>query len=659
MPGVRAEISGTDWILLSIVLLLTAILVIRCALRLRTLSDYCLGGQRFGKRMMLLFAFGSGTSTDQPPAMVAGIWRSGLSGLWWQLLWLPVTPFFWLVAPMLRRVRAFTMADFFAVRFGRSTAVLYAVYGIMISTTLIAGILFTSAGLLEVLSGGIAQDAAEQLNWKVPILDVDAALQPHGSERRAIVDYRQFNGRDVVGVLLTVLLVVCAASAGLAGSIVVDAIQGILTAALTLALAFAIVSQLGGVGAISSSGALKAGMFDFVATSGAPGLVDHEPLTPFYLAALATAALIGFLAQPHIMCLVGAGRSETEARFGYATGNLMKRCLAVVCAVIGLGCLAWYLGPNSPLLESGDPDDVILHGELSLAAQTSPNLRDDAERPALNRIDDQFAESVFGRVGLVLLPKVLPGLLGLMMAAVVAAVISHCGTQMIVAGGLFTENIYRTFMSPHASQRRYIWVCRISGVMIVLTAVALQASFSDAIDALKLIIKTPATIGLSIWMGLFWIRWNTAAVWVSTLLSTATWILVAWFPEQVLFSFPSFQELMFFDLQDELIMKDSWQIVWYLGAGLLGGTITALMTSPAPPDQLHHFFCLLRSPIQPNESTRFPCRVPGETIDQEPVLSFGSFQCPRPTRLAVIGFVVFSLLTIGIIYATKWLSSWL
>jgi len=57
--------------------------------------------------------FGSGTATDSTSTVMSAVWRAGIAGVWWQLVWVLVTPIFWVLAPILRRLRAVTTADFF------------------------------------------------------------------------------------------------------------------------------------------------------------------------------------------------------------------------------------------------------------------------------------------------------------------------------------------------------------------------------------------------------------------------------------------------------------------------------------------------------------------------------------------------------------------
>ena len=140
-----------DWVLVIIAALAMLAMAVVSARRLKSPSQYFTGGRKTRRFTLALFAFGSGTPTDSQSSVMTSAWRFGLAGLWWQFVWLPFAPVYWILAPLLRRLRAITTADFFAMRFGPSTALLYSVYGIIICIVLMAGVLFSSARLLETL----------------------------------------------------------------------------------------------------------------------------------------------------------------------------------------------------------------------------------------------------------------------------------------------------------------------------------------------------------------------------------------------------------------------------------------------------------------------------------------------------------------------------
>src|SRR4030042_797768 len=88
-------------------------------------EGYLLGNRQFGSLMMVMHAFGAGTH----PGDVAGVMRQaavrGASSIWVSWMWLFGTPFYWIIAPVIRRMRCLTMADFYRQRLGRGARVLY------------------------------------------------------------------------------------------------------------------------------------------------------------------------------------------------------------------------------------------------------------------------------------------------------------------------------------------------------------------------------------------------------------------------------------------------------------------------------------------------------------------------------------------------------
>ena len=110
--------------------------------------------RRFGKVMMIFFGFGAGTHSDQAVSVASKSYTNGVSGIWYQWLWLFCTPFYWLIAPMMRRFRALTTADIFELRYNRSVCVLYAAIGLWQYTVNIGVMLKGSAHVIEASTGG-------------------------------------------------------------------------------------------------------------------------------------------------------------------------------------------------------------------------------------------------------------------------------------------------------------------------------------------------------------------------------------------------------------------------------------------------------------------------------------------------------------------------
>lgn len=653
-----------DWIVLAGYFLAILLIGLWSATRVKDAADYFMGGRRFGKIFMMFFAFGSGTSSDQAITVVAGTWRTGLAGIWWQFLWLPATPFYWIIAPILRRIRALTTADFFGARFSPATAVLYSLYGIIISVVFIAGGLFSSGKMINALTGGSLEVMAQQWDLKVPsisITDMKPAVGP-GAENEEVkskwtisVDDRQVHGYEYAILAMTVLFVSYGMAGGLGAAIITDFIQGVLTIAFSILLLPFVFWQIGGFGALNEHAHLKPGMFDFVAATSVAEKLGREPITLFYVCMLSITALAGIIVQPHIMGVCGAGKTEYEGRFGFTVGNFLKRFCTVAWTFTGLACIAWYLGSNSPLLTSGDPAEQAIYESLkSKASEDFSGLPAD-QQAAISKVDDQFADELFGRAAYDILPTIMPGLVGLLLASLLAAVMSTCDAQMVVSSGLFTENIYKKHIARGRSERHYVWVGRIAGLSIVAGALVLQATFTDVIHAMKVIIMTPAAIGISMWFGIFWRRWNTSAVWAATIAAAIAWFVVSYHPDLIRDNVP-LTEGMFRATSDGFAMYSMWQSVWYLAAGVIAGVATALLTPPQPTEQLDEFYTLLRTPVMEGESVEDPCTVPDNNPHREPVVEFAGFQFPKPTRLGVGGFLIAWLLVFALVALTKLLS---
>ncbi|MEZ6062410.1 MAG: hypothetical protein R3C19_18865 [Planctomycetaceae bacterium] len=682
MPNSFLGMHTADWLVLGGYFLLILIIGLWSSRKVHDVADFFMGGRRFGKVFMMFFAFGSGTSSEQAISVVAGTWRAGLAGIWWQFLWLPATPFYWIIAPMLRRIRALTTADFFQARFSPGTAVLYSVYGIIISIVFIAGALYSSGKMINALTGNALDEMAARINIEVPVFKlervpvpgaappaaadpaVDPAVDGAAADVPAVttlqprIEWRLLAGYEYAILAMTVLFVTYGMAGGLGAAIITDFIQGVLTIAFSILLLPFVFHEIGGFGALHQTAGLKKGMFDFVATLDVAKELGQEPITLFYVFTLSATALAGIIVQPHIMGVCGAGKTEFEGRFGFTFGNFLKRLCTVAWTFTGLACIAWYLGSSSPLLTSGNPEEAALHAALTERAAGNLDALPPERINELKTIDKDFADQLFGRAAYDILPRVSPGLIGLLMASLLAAVMSTSDAQMVVSSGLFTENIYRRYLVTTRSERHYVWVGRLAGLVIVAMALILQATFTDVIHALQIIIKTPAAIGVSMWFGIVWKRWNTMAVWLSTLAAALTWVLVVWYPQTIASVLPdAARDSVFRMTESGLVMTDAWVNMSYLSAGIIVGVIVSLLTPQQTDEQLERFFTLLRTPVRADEADAAPCVVPYNNDVREPVIQFSGFQFPRPTLLGAGGFIAAWILVFAIIQMTKWLST--
>ena len=632
--------------------------------KVHDVSDFFMGGRRFGKIFMMFFAFGSGTSSEQAVTVVAGTWRAGLVGIWWQLLWIFATPFYWIVAPVMRRMRALTTADFFESRFGPATALLYSVYGIIISIVFLAALLFASGKMVNELTGGELDRVASEIDLRVPSLSWD------NDSNTWVMGSRQVQGYEYAVLAMTVMFVIYGMAGGLGAAILTDFVQGILTIAFSFLLLPFVFYMIGGFGALNENAGVKEGMLNIVADAEVAAQMGLEPLTVFYVLMLSLTALAGIVVQPHIMGVCGAGKTEFEGRFGFTVGNFLKRFCTIAWTFTGLACIVWYLGSDSPLQHQDQPPagsvefeqlDEIEQQKILADRETYSAIRervkpefkqlDKAEQERIDQIDKNFADGLFGRAAYDILPTIAPGLVGLLLASLLAAMMSSGDAQMVVSSGLFTDNIYRRFFVKNASQRHYIWVGRIAGLIIVGIALVLQSTFFDVIDAIKVVLKTPAAIGISLWFGIVWRGWTPLAVWVSTLCSAAVWWFVA-FRADLLADWTG-GRLDFMYAAPER-MYDSWQMVCYIGAGVISGLLVSFVTPRVREDKLDHFFRLIHTPVKAGEVIKEPCTLPDDALPPaQKLFNIKDIEISKPTLVGMGGFIA-AWIAVGLII---WLTS--
>jgi Na+/proline symporter len=276
----------------------------------------------------------------------------------------------------------------------------------------------------------------------------------------------------------------------------------------------------------------------------------------------------------------------------------------------------------------------------------------------VNKVNQRFADRLFGLAVRDLCHDLLPGLTGLFAAMVIASTVSHAATHMIVGSGLFAAHVYRLAISPEQTPEHYRLVGRLCGPLLVLAALVLQMSFNSIGDALRLFIKTPAIIGVSMWMGLVWTRWNYSSVWAATFAGAFVGLVCGYFPEEVQRTFPDLADRMFVTTSAGTVMLDAWKIALILLASLGAGVFATLLTEPQPPGQLEFFYRLIRTPVGATELDSDVRSFVAAEDDRDllPCLSIAGFQFPGATRGGVIGLVLSTLLIVAMVFGTKWLS---
>ncbi|HWB52611.1 MAG TPA: hypothetical protein VG722_00395, partial [Tepidisphaeraceae bacterium] len=122
-------VSWIDLLVVAVYLAVTLGVGVYQARKIKHTGDYYAGGRKFNKFYMMMHALSSASHADEPVSVIGGAYQKGISGIWYTFLYLPLTPFFWLLAPYIRRTRFVTVADFFRARYDESLSVLYTIMG--------------------------------------------------------------------------------------------------------------------------------------------------------------------------------------------------------------------------------------------------------------------------------------------------------------------------------------------------------------------------------------------------------------------------------------------------------------------------------------------------------------------------------------------------
>ncbi len=553
-----------DGIVIALYLLGITILGLLIGRRIKGVNDFFMP-RRFGKSMMVMHAFGTGTASDQAVTVSSATFRSGLSGVWYQWLWLFVTPFYWLIAPIFRRFRAITTADVYELRYDRSVALLFAVIGIA-NMCIKIGLMLKGAGaLVDAGTGGL--------------IDAEIAI-----------------------VSVTLMFVIYGTAGGLSAAIVTDYVQGILTIAFSFMLLPFILIHVGGI----------SGVREAITDESMLSLVAPGKISLFFIVMMSFQALVGIVAQPFIMGVCAAGKTEWEGRVGIVGGNLIKRLCTAAWSITAIAAVAWYIQRGS------DP--------AFFDAETLKNK----------------ADGIYGEVAYHFLPGIMPGLLGLFLASLLAGVMSSCDSFMISSAALFTENIYKR-IRPDVTEAHCVRVGRRASILVVAGGVAFAFWVPGVVKALEIWFMVAPMMGLVFWIGLFWRGMTVAGAWATTLTGFVVWWVTtqSWFINW-LRGLPAADSLRFIWIEaDKAVVYLPWQILFYSSIASFVGVVVSLLTPRVNSAKLDCFYLLSRTPVQEGETIEAPCTVPIEAprVNRPMLLTVAGLEIPLPSTASVVGFL--------------------
>ena len=491
-----------DWFVVAVYLLAITVVGLAAGRRIRGSDHYFLGRRGFGRLLMIGQNFGVGTHAEMPVSLAGAVYSIGISAIWFQWKNLFATPFYWILAPLLRRFRRTTCSEVLEDRYGSWMGCVYTVFALVFFIINLGSLLKGAAKVLNQTSGGGA-------------------------------------GVDRIVLAMTAAFLLYSFAGGLTAAAWTDLIQGFLIIALSFLLIPLGWAGVGGMDGMRA--ALAPARFSLVTPKG---------LTIWSIAMLTLNALVGILAQPHLIAAVGTGKTERNCRVGFFYGNYIKRFCTIGWAVVGLMVAA-----------------MIARGMFGSTALADP-------------------EDAFGFACRHLL---FPGSRGLLIACVLAATMSASSAFMVDAGAIFTFGVYRRFLAPDASDRRSLWVGRLSGLLVALAGVAYSLFLIKRVLYSFLFTETMATfIGISLVGGIVWRRANRWGALAS--------IMVALFANLTIYHLRG----QSFDYWDPTVFAAAFS------AGTAALIFISFLTPPEPPAKLAIFFKNLNTSADLNSAETAP-----------------------------------------------------
>ncbi|MHC4126467.1 MAG: sodium:solute symporter family protein, partial [Planctomycetota bacterium] len=289
--------------------------------------------------------------------------------------------------------------------------------------------------------------------------------------------------------LCVIFVVIYGVCGGLGAAVITDLFQSMFMVFISFVMIPIMFTQCGGIGSIRH--VVPKHLFDMFGSSQA------SAYTWYSITALVLLATVSTLASPAAM-LVNSAKDEKASQIGGVAGLFIKRICTIGWGLTGVLAIAFLRQSEVPI----------------------------------NQTFGIISAKILGPLGL--------GLLGIVIAGLLSALMSSADAFMVSSAAVFTRNLYKplmapnrsekhyiavgritsvTLIAPNRSEKHYIAVGRITSVIVMLIAGFIAWQMRDVLQQFKLFLSSMVIFAPAFWFGFFWRRANTKAALCTVILS--------------------------------------------------------------------------------------------------------------------------------------------
>ena len=457
-------------------------------------EGFFLAGRKLGKLYQFFLNFGNATDANGAVSTATLVYQQGASGVWLAFQTIFMNPYYWFMNVWFRRVRLVTVAELFEERLSsHNLSKIYALYQVAYVCLFIGwGNLVgynVTASLLPKPESAWTVEERRQVEQYREFRGLEK-LAPGGSlgveqktrlvqlndlySRRELHSYVSYLKPWMFYLGFTLVVGFYLWMGGMTGTARNEIFQGVLIVTFSILLIPFGFSALGGVGPLR-----ERVPHDMLELLGAPGT---EAVSWYSLVAITLVSIVQINGIQGNMGVSGSARNEYAARFGAVSGTYAKRLMIIMWAFVGLIGLGLYWGDQ----RLAEPD--MLWGRLS--------------RQLL-----------------------APGLFGLMLAGLLAAMMSNIATNSMASSALFVRNFY-TYLAPGRTDKQGVKVGRLTIVVVLVVGMFVALTMNDVVSFIRVMLTVNAPWGAAILLMFFWRRLSRAAVWWCVGLSAVVFVVL-------------------------------------------------------------------------------------------------------------------------------------